>query len=178
MEYRPLEGLRLRGLAVQLHRDRRQPDDRAGADGQHRDLEAGVERDAERLLHAARLLEAAGLPPGVINFVPGDARRDQQPAARFARARRHPLHRQHRSLQQHVEEDRREHRPLPRLSASRRRNRRQGLHRRRIRRPIRRKWRSRSCAADSSTRDRSARRRAASTCRSRSGTTSAIASSR
>ena len=29
-------GLHLRGLAVQLHRDRRQPDDRAGADGQHR----------------------------------------------------------------------------------------------------------------------------------------------
>ena len=36
-------GLRLRRLAVQLHRDRRQPDDRAGADGQHRDLEAGVD---------------------------------------------------------------------------------------------------------------------------------------
>ena len=31
MEYRSLEGLRLRRLAVQLHRDRRQPDDRAGA---------------------------------------------------------------------------------------------------------------------------------------------------
>ena len=50
----PARGLRLRRLAVQLHRDRRQPDDRAGADGQHGHLEAGVERDAERVLHAAR----------------------------------------------------------------------------------------------------------------------------
>ena len=33
-------GLRLRDHAVQLHRDRRQPADRAGADGQHGDLEA------------------------------------------------------------------------------------------------------------------------------------------
>ncbi len=37
--------VRLRGHAVQLHVDRRQPADRAGADGQHRRLEAGVERD-------------------------------------------------------------------------------------------------------------------------------------
>ena len=54
LEYRAARRLRLRGVAVQLHGDRRQPADRAGADGQHRDLEAGVERDAERLLHAAR----------------------------------------------------------------------------------------------------------------------------
>jgi acyl-CoA reductase-like NAD-dependent aldehyde dehydrogenase len=33
-------GLRLRRLAVQLHRDRRQPDERARADGQHGRLEA------------------------------------------------------------------------------------------------------------------------------------------
>ena len=33
-------GLRLRDHPVQLHRDRRQPADRAGADGQHRGLEA------------------------------------------------------------------------------------------------------------------------------------------
>ena len=38
-------GVRLRGHAVQLHVDRREPADRAGADGQHRRLEAGVERD-------------------------------------------------------------------------------------------------------------------------------------
>ncbi len=47
MEYRPLEGLRLRHLAVQLHRHRRQPRGRPGADGQHRGLEAGRHRDAE-----------------------------------------------------------------------------------------------------------------------------------
>ena len=52
MEYRPLEGFVYAISPVQLHRDRRQPDDRAGADGQHDDLEAGLERDAERLLHA------------------------------------------------------------------------------------------------------------------------------
>ncbi len=36
-------GLRLRGVALQLHRDRRQPVDGAGADGRRVDLEAGVE---------------------------------------------------------------------------------------------------------------------------------------
>ena len=45
--------VRLRGDAVQLHVDRRQPADRSGADGQHGGVEAGVERDAERLLHHA-----------------------------------------------------------------------------------------------------------------------------
>ena len=109
----PLEGLRLRGVAVQLHGDRRQPDDRAGADGQHRDLEAGGERDAERLLHLQACSRPRACRRGVINFLPGDARRDHQRAARLAGARRHPLHRQHRRLQQHVEEGRREHRPLP-----------------------------------------------------------------
>ena len=41
-------GVRLRRDAVQLHRDRRQPADRAGADGQHGRLEAGLERDVTR----------------------------------------------------------------------------------------------------------------------------------
>ena len=36
----PARGLRLRGHAVQLHRDRRQPAHRARADGQHRRVEA------------------------------------------------------------------------------------------------------------------------------------------
>ena len=36
--------VRVRRLAVQLHRHRRQPADRAGADGQHRALEAGLDR--------------------------------------------------------------------------------------------------------------------------------------
>ena len=125
-----------------------------------------------------KVLEAAGLPPGVINFLPGQRRRDHQRAARLAGARRHPLHRQHRRLQQHVEEGRREHRaatrpirawsarPAARTSSSR------------TRRPIRRRSPSRSRAAASSTRGRSARPRAASTSRSRCGTRSAIAPSR
>ncbi len=49
-----------------------------------------------------RLLEAAGLPPGVINFVPGDAVQISDAAARFAGSRRRALHRQHGGLQQHV----------------------------------------------------------------------------
>ena len=48
-------GLRLRGLAVQLHRDRREPDELARADGQHRRLEAGRHRDALGLLPDAPL---------------------------------------------------------------------------------------------------------------------------
>ena len=39
-DYRPARGLRLRDHAVQLHRDRRQPADGPGADGQHGGLEA------------------------------------------------------------------------------------------------------------------------------------------
>src|SRR6266508_583561 len=45
--------VRLCGDAVQLHRDWWEPADRAGADGQHRDLEARVKRDVERVLRAA-----------------------------------------------------------------------------------------------------------------------------
>ena len=173
----PARGLHLRRLAVQLHRDRRQPDDRAGADGQHRHLEAGLVGDAERLLHAqaARGRRAAA---GRHQLPARRRRGDHQRAARFAGAGRHPLHRQHRRLQQHVEEGRREHRPLQdhirawsakpaaRTSSSS------------TRPPIRRKSRWRSRAAASSTRARSARPRAASTCRSRCGTRSAIAPSR
>ena len=80
--------------------------------------------------YTMRVLEAAGLPPGVINFVPGDSVEITKHPARLAGAGRRALHRQHRRLQQHVEEGRREHRPLPRLSAPGRRDRRQGLHRR------------------------------------------------
>ena len=125
-----------------------------------------------------QLLEEAGLPPGVINFVPGDRGRDLERGARAPRPRRRALHRQHGRLQHHVEDDRREHvaatrrtrassaRPAARTSSSR------------TRRPTRRRSRSRSCAAGSSTRDRSAPRRAASTSRTRSGRRCATASSR
>ena len=56
-----------------------------------------------------KLLEEAGLPPGVINFVPGDAAMISRRAALASRPRRRALHRQHRRLQQHVEDDRRQH---------------------------------------------------------------------
>ena len=124
----PARRLRLRHHAVQLHRDRRQPADGAGAHGQHRAVEAGGVGAALRH-YIFRLLEEAGLPPGVINFVPGPAR-DREARAGAPRPRRHPLHRHHRRLPQHVEDRRRAHVELPRLSAHRRRDRRQGLHRR------------------------------------------------
>ena len=170
-------GLRLRRHAVQLHRDRRQPVDRAGADGQHRAVEAGGDARCSRGWYIFRLLEEAGLPPGVINFVPGNPRRDLEDRARAPRSRRHPLHRQHRRLRQPVEDRRREHRrttaairassarPAARTSSSP------------TRRPIPRRSRSRSSAAASSTRARSARRRAASTSRDRCGARSATAPS-
>ena len=44
-------GVRLRDHAVQLHRDRRQPAHRAGADGQHGRLEAGADPAVRRALH-------------------------------------------------------------------------------------------------------------------------------
>ena len=44
----PARGLRLRDHAVQLHRDRRQPADRARADGQRRGLEAVADPGARR----------------------------------------------------------------------------------------------------------------------------------
>ena len=102
---------------------------RAGADGQRRGLEAGLDRDPRRRTCMMRLLQAAGLPDGVINFV---ARR-RRPTIREACSthpdlRRHPLHRLDRRLPAHVADRRREHRPLPQLPAPRRRDRRQGLH--------------------------------------------------
>ena len=60
---------RLRGHAIQLHVDRRQPADRPGADGQHRGLEAGVERD-------------------VLGPLPDAAARGSRPAARGDQLRR------------------------------------------------------------------------------------------
>ena len=124
-----------------------------------------------------RLLEEAGLPPGVINFVPGNPLEISQTRAGAPRPRRRPLHRQHRRLQQPVEDRRRARRrttaairassarPAARTSSSP------------TRRPIPRRSRSPSPAAASSTRARSARRRAASTSRARCGARSAIAPS-
>ena len=89
-----------------------------------------------------RLLERAGLPPGVINFVPGDAAQITNIAAGLTRSRGHSFHRQHGGVQQHVA--RRSARtsaatvrirassvkPAARISSSR------------TRRPTRRRWRS------------------------------------
>ena len=88
-------GLRLRRDAVQLHLDRRQPADRAGDHGQRRAVEAGVDGGAVGY-YIMRLLEEAGLPAGVINFVPG---RGGRSGTRCwpARTGRHPLHRLDRS---------------------------------------------------------------------------------
>ena len=83
----------------------------------------GVERDAGRLLHA----RARGRRPAAgVNFVPGDARRLPAPSIRGVRRR--PLHRQHQSLQQHVEGRRTS--AATRLIARGRRNQRRGLRRR------------------------------------------------
>ena len=57
-------------------------------------------------------------------------RRGRRPRAGERAPRRDPLHRLDRGLPLDLEDRRREHRPLPQLPAHRRRDRRQGLHRR------------------------------------------------
>ena len=92
------------------------------------------------------LLQEAGLPPGVINLVYGRGATIGD-AALASEPRRRPLHRLDRGLQLDVEHDRLERRQLPQLPADRRRDGRQGLHRRP---PLGRTWtrsRPRSCAA-------------------------------
>ena len=74
-----------------------------------------------------RLLEAAGLPPGVINLVTGDGQAVSRVALSAPGPGRHPLHRLHRHVPAPVADRRREHRPVPQLPAAGRRDRRQGL---------------------------------------------------
>ena len=120
-------GLRLRHHALQLHRDRRQPADRSGADGQHRRVEAvpdpAVRRPGD---HGA----ARGRGPAGGRDQPGHRRRPQrlQGRPRRCRPRRHPLHRLHADLPAPVAGGRRQPAELPQLPAPRRRDRRQGLH--------------------------------------------------
>ncbi len=90
-------GIRLRGHAVQLHVDRRQPADRAGADGQHGDLEAGVERDAERLLHHASCSRRPGCRRASSTSCPATRCRSRTSLLDSPRPRRRALHRQHRA---------------------------------------------------------------------------------
>ena len=99
-------GVRLRGLAVQLHRDRGEPDELAGDDGQHGRLEAGGHGDA------LGVLPDAALPGGRA------ARRRDQPRLRQRRddrrrgalepaPRGHPLHRLDSGVQRDVAHRRR-----------------------------------------------------------------------
>ena len=80
----PARGLRLRGHAVQLHLDRRQPADLGGADGQHRGLEAGLDGRLQRALpdEALRGRRAAA---GRDQPRPRLRRRGRRPRARRAR---------------------------------------------------------------------------------------------
>ena len=74
-----------------------------------------------------RLLEAAGLPPGVINLVTGDGQAVSRVALAAPGPGRHPLHRVHGHVPAPVAHRGGEHRPVPRLPAAGRRDRRQGL---------------------------------------------------
>ena len=68
--------------------------------------------------YTLKLLEAAGLPPGVINFVPGDPADGQQDRPRVSRTGRHPLHWEHRRIPGHVADSRRQPQELPVLSSA------------------------------------------------------------
>ena len=119
--------------------------------------------------HFYKLLEQAGLPPGVINFVPGDAVEVSRTLLARSRVRRHPLHRLDDGLPQPVEDHRRQPRALPhaiRGSSARRAARTSSSPT-----PARmwRRWRSRWCAGPTSTRGRSAARPRGRTSRTPSG---------
>jgi len=145
--------VRLRRHAVQLHVHRRQPADRAGDDGRHRRLEAGLDEHAERLLRPA---PARGGRPaagrGQPRLRPG--RRGRRPGAGSSAPRRRPLHRIDGRLSRDLAHRGRRHRALCRLPAHRGRDRRQGLHRRpphgrrRRARHRRRAWRLRIPGAE------------------------------
>ena len=156
----PARGLRLRGHAVQLHRHRRQPAHRARAHGQHGGVEAGVDRDAD-----SRLLRHAAARGGG-----AAARRDQlrAGAGRRRSATRVLAHPELAGVhftgstpvfQGMWKHDRR--RTSPAIAATRASSARPAARTSSspTRPPTRRRWRSRSCAARSSTRGRSARPR-------------------
>ena len=150
-------GLRLRRQPVQLHGDRREPDDVAGADGQHGRLEAGLDRDALRLLHDAAARGGGPARPASSTSSTGRGADDRRCRAREPRPRRRPLHRLDRRSSRAC--GRRSAatssatattrassaRPAARTSSSR------------TRPPTSTRSRPRSCAARSSTRARSAR---------------------
>ncbi|GAA3043529.1 hypothetical protein GCM10020000_23630 [Streptomyces olivoverticillatus] len=77
-----------------------------------------------------QLLEAAGLPKGVINLVTGDGIAVSEVALNHPELAKHPLHRLDQDLPVPVEDGRQQHRELQVLPAPGRRDRRQGLRRR------------------------------------------------
>ena len=149
-------GLRLRRDALQLHLHRRQPAHRAALMGN-----TVLWKPASSTVYSGwfilKLLEAAGLPPGVINFVPGPGRAVGDPALASPEFAGIHFTGSTAAFHGHVADHRREPAPLPQLPAHRGRDGRQGL---RLRPPFRRRGgRSppRSAAAPSSSRARSAR---------------------
>ena len=125
----PARGFRLRDHAVQLHRDRRQPADCAGTDGQHGDLEAVTDAAVRGAPDdgAAR----GGRPaPGRDQHAARRRHRGLRRGAAPPRPGRHPLHRLDADLPEAVGHGGGEPPVVPHLPAHRRRDRRQGLHRR------------------------------------------------
>ena len=129
MEYRPLEGFvfaispfNFTAIGANLIGE-------PGADGRRRALEAGLDRRALVVLDA-EAARGGGPAAGRDQLPAGQRRRGRRPRARQRPPRRDPLHRLDRGLPLDLEDGRREHRPLPQLPAHRRRDRRQGLHRR------------------------------------------------
>ena len=82
LEYRPLEGFVFAVTPFNFTAIGGNLPTRAGADGQHRRLEAGVDGRATRRYFVMKLLEEAGLPAGVINLVYGSGAADRRPRAR------------------------------------------------------------------------------------------------
>ncbi len=76
----PARGLRLRGHAVQLHRDRRQPSDRRAALMGNTVVWKPASTAAYSAWWLMKLYEAAGMPPGVINLVYGSGAAIGDPA--------------------------------------------------------------------------------------------------
>ena len=75
-----------------------------------------------------KILEEAGLPPGVINMIPGPGPVIGPPALDHTRSGRHSLYRQHPCLLDHLAGRRLRYSQVRLLPADRRRNGRQGFH--------------------------------------------------
>ena len=113
LDYRAPGGLRLRGHALQLHLHRRQPAHRARAHGQHGAVEAGLHGDARAPTTSCSCWRRRGCRPASSTSCPATPPTDLRRGAHHPRPGRRALHRHHGRLQQHVEDDRREHGPLP-----------------------------------------------------------------